>query len=44
MKTATLASLLVLALAACQPAGTPPAEGQGTQAAAAPAEVTRPSR
>ena len=35
---------LSLSLAACQPAGTPPAEGQGTQAAAVPAEVARPSR
>jgi dipeptidyl aminopeptidase/acylaminoacyl peptidase len=39
-----LAITLALSLAACQPAGTPPAEGQGNQAAAAPAEVARPSR
>ncbi|WP_374473172.1 alpha/beta fold hydrolase [Arenimonas sp.] len=39
-----LAITLALSLAACQPAGTPPAEGQGPQAAAAPAEVARPSR
>lgn len=39
-----LAITLALSLAACQPAGTPPAEGQGTQAAAALAEVARPSR
>lgn len=42
--TLPLAITLALSLAACQPAGTPPAEGQGNQAAAAPAEVARPSR